>query len=456
MMIQVGPAAASPPPTLAPPPAGGIAGGSEIYRIEPDGYAHQVWTHAQDLVYTIAFDGEGRPLIGTGNKGSLYRLDSDTLHTVLVKAAPTQVTCLYAGREGRLYAATGNLGKVFRIGPGIEKQGSIESDAFDADLSTLWGRLVFRGDTGGGAVRVETRSGNLDRQRSGWSPWAAVPLDGAGGRVASPTARFLQWRLTLEASAAGRSPFVDAVWVAYLSRNAPPVLEAVEHTPANYRFPGQPLMVTPSRNITLQPLGRPRRTPPPPPPSDNAPVTMQYEKGQTGVRWAASDPNDDEMIFKVEIRGVGESAWKLMKDKVKEKRLSWDSTAYADGYYLVRVSAFDSPDNPPGQELSSQMESAPFLIDNTAPEISGLTAARTAGKLEVRWKAHDASSQIQSAEYSLDGGEWLLAQPTTKISDAPSHDYILVLDNAAAGEHTVAVRVSDDYDNQSVAKTVIR
>ena len=183
---------------------------------------------------------------------------------------------------------------------------------------------------------------------------------------------------------------------------------------------------------------------------------MQYEKGQTGVRWAASDPNDDELIFKVEIRGVGESAWKLVKDKVKEKRLSWDSTAYADGDYFVRVTAFDSPDNPPGQELSSQMESAPFLIDNTAPEISGLTAARSAGKLEVRWKARDASSQIQSAEYSLDGGEWLLAQPTTRISDAPSHDYVLVLDNVAAGEHTVAVRVSDDYDNQSVAKAVIR
>jgi hypothetical protein len=452
MTIQVGQVAAAPPPTLAPQPAGGIAGGSEVYRIEPDGYAHRVWSHAQDIVYTIAFDGEGRPLIGTGNKGSLYRLDSDALHTVLVKAAPTQVTCLYAGREGRIYAATGNLGKVFRIGPALEKQGSIESDTFDADLATLWGRLVFRGDAGGGAVRFETRSGNLDRQRSGWSPWAAVQLDGTGGRVVSPNARFLQ---TLTASAAGRSPFVDAVWVAYLSRNAPPVMEAVEHTPANYRFPGQSLSLNPSRNITLQPLGRARRTAPPAPSSDG-PVTMQYEKGQTGARWTASDPNDDELIFKVEIRGAGETAWKLVKDVVKEKRLSWDSTAYADGEYFVRITAFDSPDNPPGQELSTQMESAPFLVDNTAPEITGLTAARSAGKLEVRWKARDVSSQIQSAEYSLDGAEWLLAQPTTKISDAPSHDYVLALDSVTAGEHTVAVRVSDDYDNQSVAKTVIR
>jgi hypothetical protein len=128
--------------------------------------------------------------------------------------------------EGRLYAATGNLGKVFRIGLG-SKLGFHRERRF-SPISTPGG--VFRGDTGGGAVRFETRSGNLDRQRSGWSPWAAVQLDGTGGRVVSPNARFLQWRLTLGASAAGRSPFVDAVWVAYLSRNAPPVMEAVEHT----------------------------------------------------------------------------------------------------------------------------------------------------------------------------------------------------------------------------------
>jgi hypothetical protein len=183
---------------------------------------------------------------------------------------------------------------------------------------------------------------------------------------------------------------------------------------------------------------------------------MQYEKGQAGVRWAASDANEDELVYKVEIRGVGEAGWKLLKDKVKEKRLGWDSTAYADGRYLVRVTATDSPDNPPGQELSGQLVSAPFLIDNTAPEISGLTAARSAGKLEVRWRAVDASSPIQSAECSVDGGDWLPVQPTTKISDSSAHDYVLGLGQIPAGEHTIAVRVTDDYDNHSVAKTVAR
>ena len=34
--------------------------------------------------------------------------------------------------DGQLYAATGNTGKVYEIGPGLEREGSIESDVFDA------------------------------------------------------------------------------------------------------------------------------------------------------------------------------------------------------------------------------------------------------------------------------------------------------------------------------------
>lgn len=447
-------AAAAPPPTAQPPVA--IAGGSEIYRIEPDGYAHRIWSHAQDIVYSLAFDAQGLPLVATGNKGILYRIDSSALYTALVKVSPTQVTALYAGRQGRLYAATGNIGKVFQIGPGVEPQGSLESEVLDAGLFSAWGRLLYRGEAHGGAVRFETRSGNLDRPRGGWSPWAPVPLGAEGGRVPSPAARFLQYRLILSASSSGTSPVVAAVYVAYLPRNAAPEVETVEITPANYRFPPQSLTLTPSRTLTLQPLGRGRRAPPAPAASDSGAVTMQYEKGQIGARWAADDPNGDELLFKVEIRGVQESEWKLIRDKLKERRLSWDSTAYADGWYLLRITASDAPDNPPGQELSGSLLSEPFLIDNSAPEIRNLTASRSGAKVTVRWNARDEASLIQRAEFSVDGGEWQLTLPTTRLSDSAEHDYLLELPELAAGERTIAVRVTDDYDNQAVAKVVIR
>jgi hypothetical protein len=101
------------------------------------------------------------------------------------------------------------------------------------------------------------------------------------------------------------------------------------------------------------------------------------------------------------------------------------------------------------------MESAPFLIDNTPPKITGLSAARNGGKLMVKWHAADALSNLAGCEYSLDGGEWKFAAPVTKLSDGPELDYELAVD-ASPGEHTIAVRVEDEYGNQAVEKTVVR
>ena len=75
-----------------------ISGGSELYRIDRRRQsAKGSGATAQDIVYSIGFDGDGRPLIGTGNKGYIYRIDSDTLYTALLNAAPTQVTALLPG-----------------------------------------------------------------------------------------------------------------------------------------------------------------------------------------------------------------------------------------------------------------------------------------------------------------------------------------------------------------------
>jgi hypothetical protein len=182
---------------------------------------------------------------------------------------------------------------------------------------------------------------------------------------------------------------------------------------------------------------------------------MTLAKGFVGARWSAQDPNGDPMIFTVEIRGANETEWKLLKDKVTERYLSWDSTSFPDGEYRIRVTVSDAPGNPPAEALSSQIESSPFWIDNTPPRITALTAARTGAKLQVKWHAADALNNIAKAEYSLDGGDWKVAAPVTRLSDGQDLDYELSLD-AGPGEHTIAVRTEDDYANQSVEKVVVR
>jgi hypothetical protein len=454
--VTVGPGAAGarPPAPVMPPsiaPAG-VAGGSEVYRIDPDGTPRRVWTHAQDVVYAIAFDAAGRALLGAGNKGSVYRIESPAMYTTLMALPATQVTAFQTGGDGRLYAATGNTGKVYEIGPGLEREGSIESDIFDSGMYSLWGRLTFEVNLNGGQLAMATRSGNLDRPQKNWSPWAAVPAGGKGGRVTSPAARFAQWKATLTSG----SPELDSVDVAYLPKNLEPRIDEIETTPPNYRFPPSSTpMIAFQPNLSLPPIGKRAGGGGGLTGSMDSTPSMQFAKGFIGTRWAASDPNGDPLVFTVEIRGSGETEWKLLKDKVTERYLSWDSTAWPDGEYRVRVTASDAPGNPPAEALTARMEGSPFWIDNTPPKVTAPVAARTGGKLQVKWHAADALNNIAKAEYSLDGGEWKVAAPVTRLSDAQELDYELTLD-AGAGEHTIAVRVEDEYGNQAVEKTVVR
>jgi hypothetical protein len=48
-----------------------------------------------------------------------------------------------------------------------------------------------------------------------------------------------------------------------------------------------------------------------------------------------------------------------------------------------------------------------------------------------------------------------LIEPTTPLSGSREHHYGLLLEQAP-GERAIAVRVTDEYDNQAVAKVVVR
>ena len=137
--------------------------------------------------------------------------------------------------------------------------------------------------------------------------------------------------------------------------------------------------------------------------------------------------------------------------KCTRSTISFDSTAFADGDYRIRITASDAPSNTPEDALTTQEESDPFTIDNTPPAISNLQAAGNV----VKWHAADALSTIYKAEYSarwrrLDGsrsgGRTLGFGGARLRAD---------LEEPRTRRAHVAVRVSDGNDNIAVAKTLL-
>lgn len=442
--------------TATPAVPNPVPGGSEIIRIEADGAPSRFWSHPSDLVYALGLDGQNRLIAGTGNKGNLYRIDSPAQYTLLRALSPTQVTSLFKDGSGRLLATTGNIGKVYEIGPSLEAEGTFESEVFDVSTFAQWGRVHAKDVASGGAIRYETRSGNLDRPTQMWSAWA--PLN--NGRIASPPARFLQWRVVFAAGNAplGDGPSLSQVDVAYLPKNLAPRVDIVEPTPANYKFPAPSTSLVSSSPATLSLPAIGKNAPASTSISSDSSSTpsLTYSKGAIGVRWLANDDNGDKLEFKVEIKGEAEQTWKPLRDKVRERYYSYDSTAFADGRYQIRITASDSPENPLNQGLSNAATSPAFLIDNTAPRITDLAAAPSGGKLSLRFKATDALSVVQKAEISLNGGEWTTIDPTVRLSDSKELEFQIPIDRPQPGELTIAVRVTDEFDNQSVDKITVR
>jgi WD40 repeat protein/flavin-binding protein dodecin len=448
---------------------------SSIYHISADGAPEELWTSREDVVYALGLASDGRLLAGTGNNGALLAIDGRGVFAQLAKAGSSQITGI-VGSSGKVFLCTSNPGKVFSLGPDYEAEGTFESRSFDAQLFSQWGRIEWwspppaaatkpaSGSSGahGNDPRIEffVRSGNTDDPGKEWSRWFG-PYTKSGAATEAPSARFAQWKAVIHDGRPGDG--IDWVSLAYLPRNVSPVIDGIAIQEPGIRAQSQPTITS------SQPAPVTLKMPPVP---SIAGVTITQtsssarfeqppqgvlQKGYQTVVWAAHDDNEDELQYAVYYRGENETQWKLLKDKLDQRFYSFDTTALPDGAYYLKIEASDSPSNPPAAALTAERESERFEVDNTPPVVEdfrvGLASGKMRGGHPVSFTARDATSAIDRAQYSLDGGDWILVAPSNNISDAPVEHYDFGVPSVSPGEHTLSVRVYDRFENIGTAKT---
>lgn len=431
--------------------ASGGASKGAIYRIAPDGLWDMVWDSREDLPYDLTFDGSAL-IVATGDKGKIYRLDGDPARpTLLARAAASQVTALYRDSRGRVFYATANPGKVQRLTAERAKSGTYESEVRDALQVSSWGSISWRGAVSGTSkVEVSTRSGNTETPDETWSAWS-TPYATSGSAIASPKARYLQWRAVLSGSADG--PALTSVSAAYLPRNLRPQVRSVTVHPPGVVFQkpystGDPDLsgfdnrTTPERKLTQAAQNAGQGT---------AQGRRTYQKGLETLQWRAEDENEDELTYEVQYRREGEAAWKTLRRDFTDSILVWDTTTVPNGTYFVRVIASDRASNSTTTTLSGELDSAAFEIDNTPPVFSQpavrVDGARTVISVDVR----DDHSPIQRLEFSVDGEQWMPAFPADGIADTRSEHYDLSIDGRI-GARGITLRAMDSMNNVSTTQ----
>jgi WD40 repeat protein len=452
---------------------------SSIYRITSDGVPEEVWTSRDEVVYALGLNSDGRLLAGTGNNGSLLVIDGRGVYAQLAKAGSAQITGISRASNGKVYLCTANPGKVFSLGPDYEAEGTFESQSFDAKLYSQWGRIEWWGPpatTGSAKTSKESReprlefyvrSGNTEDPAKEWSPWFG-PYTTTDTRVEAPSARFLQWRAVIHDGRPGDG--IDWVSVAYLPKNVAPVIDGI-----SIQDPGVRAQVP--LGVVGQPGNAPLKQPPTPNPTPGAIVLnanpgqkfeMQpqgtSQKGYQSVLWSAHDDNEDDLKFSVYFRGENQKDWLLLKGNLDQKFYSWDTTSMPDGAYYLKIVASDAPSNPPEVALKAERESERFEVDNTTPTIgkidanpTGMNADHSLGvSYDFQFTASHPTNSIERAQYSVDGGDWILVRPTSGISDYKSETYAFTVRGLSPGEHTIAVRAYDRFENVGSEKTTIQ
>ena len=477
---QVGAVPLAQPGGFTPFPA---VNSSSVYKISADGSPEELWSSRDQVVYALALLANGKLIFGTGNEGAVVELEGNHVYSRLVKAVSRQITSIAAGPGGKMFLAAANPGKVFSLGPDTEPEGTFESQPFDAHIFSRWGRMQWWGQNaaggkaaGGARMDFFARSGNTSNPESDWSAWSGPYTNMGADKIDCPPARFVQWKAQLHGAAAGMAPEVDWVSVAYLPKNVAPDVTSVAVQAPGVRVQNTAMVVAGTGAGAPVQL----RMPQPPAPSSSgnsgfaagqaalsaAAATPAHfdpvpqgtsQKGYESVLWTAEDANDDTLEYAIYFRGENETNWKLLKDHLDSKFYSWDTTTMPDGAYYLKIVASDAPGNPAGEGLTAERESERFMVDNTPPAISQLTAeAAGAGAIRVKFQANASGSFVTRAQYSVDAADWMLVSPSGGLSDEPREDYDFTVQKIAPGEHTVTVRVFDQFENSSSSKAAIR
>jgi sugar lactone lactonase YvrE len=530
-----------------------------LYKVTPDGKSSVLYDAKENAITALTTDADGNLYAGTGPKGLLYRITPDGSATVVYDRATSFFTALqlapdgtlYASSvntiyhilpnaesgssvasvqpldnpkevdflalaltpEGSIYAGTGNIGEVYTssavtptAGP---RKGTFESVVHDARLNSRWGSIRWDAQTpSGSSLQVETRTGNVAEPDSTWSAWSAArPASGSEGLITSPSARFIQYRLTLQSDSATSQPSVREVSLDYLPRNQPPKVsfqapsggerwaktqtvrwngDDPDHDTLTYQ-----LYYSSDSGTNWKPLPGENKTAPAPAStstdsadasddsadssadsasqadastsSDDTSADVEEsgteEAGTTTiierVRQLASDtslPPTTRQILQEGVRRQDESA-SSSSGTTRQTSRTWDTTSLPDGVYLLKVVASDQASNPLNP-LSAQAISEPFLVCNALPQIRVTT--RQAVGVDKTFHLEGVVTQsliaVTAVQYRVDRGDWIAAVAQDGLFDTSQEGFTLSTASLKSGVHTIEIKAFNAAGGASSTK----
>jgi outer membrane protein assembly factor BamB len=433
---------------------------SALYRLAPNLNVETLWSSKEENLLGLAVQ-DGTFYLSTDLRGRVYSITPNGKSALIVETGEGEATRLLAS-PGALIVATGTQAKLLTLREAREPSGTFEAPVFDAGSVARWGRLAFRGDLAGGRFLFRTRSGNAPRPDKTWSEWSEPLSEPDGAKTSSPAGRYVQWKVEMQGPAPSASRdgvSIDAVTLSYLPQNNRPAVHSISVTPQWVAVPVKPglpqaqIAGALTYSVTVSDSGEsgPNTT-------SGTPIQQVNRAGvlQLFISWQADDPDNDRLVYTLQVRGEDEREWKTLKRELIDNTFALEADTLADGRYRFRVIASDRLSNPPSQAREADLDSPVVLLDQTPPHVVLAAPRSTAQGLEIEVDAEDALSPVRRAEVSLDAGPWRAMECADGVADSRHERFTVILPALTPGEHLVTVRVYDASGNAGLARQAIR
>jgi hypothetical protein len=393
----------------APPPSTPPVGDNSVYRIAHDGAVREVF---RDKVLILRLlQNNGKLLVATGMHGQLFDVDEKTKEkSEVVRLDNGQIHCLIRRQDGSIVLGTGDPAKVYTLQDRFASKGTVTSDVLDAKILSKWGALTWRASTPAGtSVSVAVRSGNVSEPDETWSAWSAEQTNPQLARADAPTARYIQYRVTLGTTKPQLTPEFRQFVLRYKTTNQAPEITSLE---------------VPDLEATN--VDNPRKL---------------------KIRWSATDPNEDELTYRLYFRKDGWKDWVLLEDDFEKKEYDWDTTTVPSGIYQIKVIASDRRDNAPEEALTAERTSTRVPVAHEAPTVTLRVAGLTGDQATLEATATDPLVRLTEASFAVNGKRWYNIFPADGIFDSKAENFRFTTESLRPGTYVVMLRVKDAAGN---------
>ena len=216
-------------PRGASAPSQPAAGENSVFRIAADGTVREIFREKVMILSMLKLNG--RFLLGTGSRGSFSR---STRPARKRPRSPGSImarfTCLLQRHNGSIVLGTGDPGKLYVLEDNFAAKGTVVSEVLRRQDHQQVGRSELASHGAAGHARRPWRSAAATC-RNPTTPGATGPPSRPtpeASKVPAPTARYLQYRVTLASDNPRASPEVHGLTLRYKTTNQAPEITSFE------------------------------------------------------------------------------------------------------------------------------------------------------------------------------------------------------------------------------------